>query len=98
VDDDPADEDVDFEVQLEVVDVGSFALAVVSLASNALASDSMPVATSLGNVVYGRTSKLFTHTPPSSPSSIGGEWVVSSKSTWTKNPDKKDLLPSPRGT
>ena len=59
MDDDPADEDVDFEVQLEVVDVGSFALAVVSLASNALASDSMPVATSLGNVVYGRTSKLM---------------------------------------
>ena len=61
VDDDPADEDVDFEVQLEVVDVGSFALAVVSLASNALASDSMPVATSLGNVVYGGPANCYTH-------------------------------------
>ena len=85
VDDDPADEDVDFEVQLEVVDVGSFALAVVSLASNALASDSMPVATSLGNVVYGRTSKLFPQ--PSSPSSIkGGKCSLSSKSTLDKKP------------
>ena len=63
MDDDPADEDVDFEVQLEVVDVGSFALAVVSLASNALASDSMPVATSLGNVVYG-SQQIIYFTPP----------------------------------
>ena len=78
MDDDPADEDVDFEVQLEVVDVGSFALTVVSLASNALASDSMPVATSLGNVVYGRTSKFKMHTLLFDRKGVN---VVSSKST-----------------
>ena len=39
--DDPAEEDDDFEVELEAVDVVSFALAVVSLGANALASDSI---------------------------------------------------------
>jgi hypothetical protein len=45
VDDDPAEEDVDFEVELEAVDFVSFALAVVSLGFNALASDSILAAT-----------------------------------------------------
>ena len=45
MDDDPADEDVDFEVELEAVDVVSFALAVVSLGFNALVFDSILVAT-----------------------------------------------------
>ena len=47
VEDDPAEDD-DFELDLEAVDVVSFALAVVSLGFNALVSDSMSVATSLG--------------------------------------------------
>ena len=55
VDDDPAEEDDDFEVDLEAVDVVSFALAVVSLGFNALASDSMSFGNSCamgwGNVV-----------------------------------------------
>ena len=45
VDDDPAEEDDDLEVDLEAVDVVSFALAVVSLGFNALASDSILAAT-----------------------------------------------------
>jgi hypothetical protein len=48
VEDDPAEKDDNFEVDLEAVDVVSFALAVVSLGFNALVSDSMSVATSLG--------------------------------------------------
>jgi len=45
VDDDPAEEDDDFEVDLEAVDVVSFALSVVSLGFNTLASDSILEAT-----------------------------------------------------
>jgi hypothetical protein len=45
VDDDPADEDADFEVDLEAVDVVSFAFAAVSLGVNAVASDSILAAT-----------------------------------------------------
>ena len=45
VDDDPAEEDDDLEVDLAAVDVVSFALAVVSLGANALASDSILAAT-----------------------------------------------------
>jgi len=45
VDDDPAEEEDDFEVDLEAVDVVSFASAVVSLGFNALASDSILAAT-----------------------------------------------------
>ena len=49
VDDDPAEEDDDFEAELEAVDavdvVVSFALAVVSLGSKALVSDSILAAT-----------------------------------------------------
>ena len=41
VDDDPAEEDDDLEVELEAVDVVSFVLAVVSLGVNALDSDSI---------------------------------------------------------
>ena len=41
MDDDPAEEDDDLEVDLEAVDVVSFALAVVSLGFNALASNSI---------------------------------------------------------
>jgi hypothetical protein len=48
VDDDPAEEDDDFEVDLETVDGVSFALAVVSLGFNALASDSILAATASG--------------------------------------------------
>ena len=44
VDDDPADEEDDFEVELDAVDVVSFALAVGSLGFNALVSDSILVA------------------------------------------------------
>ena len=44
VDDDPADEEDDFEVELDAVDVVSFALAVGSLAFNALVSESILVA------------------------------------------------------
>ena len=44
VDDDPAEED-DLEVDLEAVDVVSFASAVVSFGFNALASDSILAAT-----------------------------------------------------
>jgi len=39
--DDPAEEDVDFEVDLDAVDVVSFALVVVSLGFKALVSDSI---------------------------------------------------------
>jgi hypothetical protein len=47
VDDDPADEDVEveFEVELEAVDVVSFALTRVSLGFNALVSGSILAAT-----------------------------------------------------
>ena len=43
VDDDPAEEDDDFEVDLDAVDVGSFAMAVVSSGFKVLASESMSV-------------------------------------------------------
>ena len=52
VDDDPAEEDVDFEVDLDAVDVVSFALVVVSLGFNALVSDSILVA--MAPVMRGR--------------------------------------------
>ena len=45
MEDDPAEEDDDFEVDLEAVEVVSFALAVVSLGFNTLASDSILAAT-----------------------------------------------------
>jgi hypothetical protein len=45
VDDDPAEGDDDFEVDLDAVDIVSFALAVVSLGFNALVSDSILAAT-----------------------------------------------------
>ena len=45
MEDDPAEEDVVFEVDLDAVDIVSFALAVVSLGFNALASDSILAAT-----------------------------------------------------
>ena len=41
MDDDPAGEDVDFEVELEVIDVVSCAFAVVSLGFNALVFNSI---------------------------------------------------------
>ena len=41
MDDDPADEDAVFEVDLDAVDIVFFALAVVSLGFNALVSDSI---------------------------------------------------------
>ena len=44
MDDDPAEEDDDFEVDLEAVDFVSFALAVVSLAFKALEFESIPAA------------------------------------------------------
>ena len=47
MDDDPAEEDVNFEVDLDAVDVVSFALVVVSLGFNALVSDSILVAVAL---------------------------------------------------
>ena len=60
MEDDPAEEEDNFEeVDLEAVDVVCFALVVVSLGCNSLVSDSITVATSLSNVVYGRISKLF---------------------------------------
>ena len=46
-DDNPAEEDDDFEVGLEAVDVVSFALAVGSLGSKALVSDSILAAMTL---------------------------------------------------
>ena len=45
MEDDPAEEDDDFEVDLEAVEVVSFALAVVSLGFNALVSGSIAAAT-----------------------------------------------------
>ena len=45
VDDDPAEEDDDFEVDLEAVDDFSFALAVVPLGFKALVFDSILAAT-----------------------------------------------------
>jgi len=58
VDDDPADEDVDFEVELEAVDVVSFALGRVSLGFNALVSGSIlaataPITRGFGHVTVG---------------------------------------------
>ena len=41
MDDDPAEEEDDFELALEAVDVVSFTLAFVSLGSKALVSDSI---------------------------------------------------------
>ena len=52
MDDDPADEDVDFEVDLEAVDVVSCALAVFSLGFKALVSDSILAA--MAPVMRGR--------------------------------------------
>ena len=59
MDDDPADEDVDFEVELEAVDVVSFALGRVSLGFNALVSGSIlaataPITRGFGHVTVGR--------------------------------------------
>ena len=45
--DDPAEEDVDFELELDTVDVVPFALVVVSLGSKALVSDSILAAMAL---------------------------------------------------
>ena len=45
MDDDPAEEDDDFEVDLEAVDAVSFALTVSSLGCNALVSASILAAT-----------------------------------------------------
>ena len=45
MDDDPADEDVDSEVELDVVDVVFVALVVVSSGFNAVVSDSILVRT-----------------------------------------------------
>ena len=64
MDDDPAEEDDDFEVDLEAVDVVSFALAVVSLGFNALVSDSMSVATSLGMSFTDGQQIIYNHTKP----------------------------------
>ena len=47
VDDDPAEEDDDFEAELDAVDVVSFALAVGSLGSKAPVSDSILAAKAL---------------------------------------------------
>ena len=47
MDDDSAEEDDAFEVELEAVDVASFALAVVSFGSKALVSDSILAAMAL---------------------------------------------------
>ena len=64
VDDDPADEeDDDFEVELEAVDVVSFALGRVSLGFNALVSGSIlaataPITRGFGHVTVG-LSKSF---------------------------------------
>ena len=57
VDDDPAEEDDDFEAELEAVDV-SFALADVSLGSKALVSDSIRAATALRQELYTGVYKL----------------------------------------
>ena len=60
MDDDPAEEEDDFEVDLEAVDVVSFAWAGVSLGFNALASDSILAATAPVIQVYaGVVVKLF---------------------------------------
>ena len=45
MDDDPAEEDDDFEVELDAVDDVSFALAVISLGFKALVSGSILMAT-----------------------------------------------------
>ena len=45
LDDDPAEEDNDLEVELDLVDVVPFAMAVVSVSFNTLVSDSILVAT-----------------------------------------------------
>ena len=62
MEDDPAEKDDNFEVDLEAVDVVSFALAVVSLGFNALVSDSMSVATSLG-MSFTDGQQIIYHTP-----------------------------------
>ena len=64
MEDDPAEKDDDFEVDLEAVDVVSFALAVVSLGFNALVSDSMSVATSLGMSFTDGQQIIYNHTKP----------------------------------
>ena len=71
MDDDPADEDADFEVDLEAVDVVSLALVVVSLGFKALVSDSILVATA--PVMRGRVMFLFN---PSMPR-LEGAYAVS---------------------
>ena len=55
MDDDPAEEEDDFELALEAVDVVSFTLAFVSLGSKALASDSILAATAPVIQVCGRS-------------------------------------------
>ena len=57
MDDDPADEEDDFEVDLEAVDVVSCALAVVSLGINALVSEFILVA--VAPVMRGRWCPLY---------------------------------------
>ena len=52
MDDDPAEEDDDFEVELDAVHVVSFALVVVSLGFNLLVSDSILAA--MAPVMCGR--------------------------------------------
>ena len=52
MDDDPAEEEDDLEVELEAVDVVSFVLEVGSLGFNALVSDSILVA--MAPVMRGR--------------------------------------------
>ena len=59
MDDDPAEEVDDLEVDLEAVDVVSFASAVVSFGFNALASDSILAATAPEIQVCGSKSFFF---------------------------------------
>jgi hypothetical protein len=72
VDDDPAEEDDDLEVDLEAVDVVSFALAVVSLGFNALASDSILAATAPVIQVCVSVVEAITYTCKSFVSSFRG--------------------------
>ena len=58
-DDDPAEEVDDFEVDLEAVDIVSFALTVVSLGFNALVSGSILAATSPVMRGFGDSSFVF---------------------------------------
>ena len=64
MDDDPAEEDDDFEVDLEAVDVVCFALVVVSLGFNALASDSILAATAPVIQVCVGVDELFSNSLP----------------------------------